>query len=80
MRRARIHDGWLVVPLDGDELTPPAYLSVGRGEPGDWVPAFLDRVDGRPVAMIDAAGLPRGRVSVWRRVGTTITRMGTVRL
>ncbi len=72
---ARIADGWLVVPYDGNELT--VYIAVSDNQPtdDDWRPAYRDWLDGQRVAKVRPAG---ARGHVWLRAVGQVERVGRV--
>jgi hypothetical protein len=81
---ARLHDGWLVVPFDGDDL---ARVEIGVSSSGNgaivsaWHAAFLAYADDQRVAQIRPGVLPtHGTVTVWLRVNGVAQPAGTVTL
>lgn len=73
--QARIVDGWLVVPYDGDDLAR-VHIAVGDDEPGQWMAAFLGWADGQRVAQIRPPDpLPP---KVWLRVAASVTALGPI--
>lgn len=71
-----LRDGWLCVPYAGDDAAI-VYLSVtARGGEPEWVPAFLDYVDGQRVAKIRPPAAPPYPANVQTRVGEVVTDHG----
>lgn len=71
-----ISDGWLCVPYAGDD-TAIVYLSVtARGGEPEWVPAFLDYVDGQRVAKIRPPAGAEYSAIVRTRVGAVVLDNG----
>jgi hypothetical protein len=56
----QLHQGWLVVPYDGDDLS---LVEIGVGD--QWVPAFLDWVDDQRVAKIRPSRLEAATGTVY---------------
>jgi hypothetical protein len=68
---ARVSDGWLVVPYDGDDRAT-VEISV---QPNVWLPAYLDYADGQRVAKVrPPAGLTAATVSL--RINGTVSTAG----
>lgn len=74
---ASIRDGWIVVPYTGHDL---ATVHIAVGDRNDWQPAFLDWVGDQRVAKIRPPTSAGRQVSVWLRVGDTVTPAGRITL
>lgn len=77
MTPVEIRDGWIVTPYSGHDLAR-VHISVGN-EPVEWLPAFLDFVDGQRVAKVRARGLPERATWVWLRVNEDVRKVGSVK-
>ncbi|MEU8196323.1 hypothetical protein AB0C10_21305 [Microbispora amethystogenes] len=76
--RPMVRDGWLLVPYDGHDLATVHLAAAQSPTAEHWAPAFLDYHDGQRIAKIRTPA-PTGRpVTVWLRVGDTVTSAGTV--
>jgi hypothetical protein len=73
---ARLHDGWLVVPYSGHDLSR-VYIAAGS-RPEEWHPAFLDWADGQRVAKIRPPDFTGNPVAIWLKVGESITGAGVL--
>lgn len=78
-QRARIKDGWLMVPYSGADLSR-VEMATGEREPGPWQSAFLSW-DGRErVAMIRPPQTRARSLRVWLRVDNIGEMVGSIRL
>lgn len=81
--RAYVRDGWLIVnPYPEPETAANWIAATPSPSPQeDWKPAFLDWENGVRVAQIRPPAEHSGRlVNVWLRRGTSVTKVGRVRL
>ena len=73
--------GWIMAAYNGDDMSI-VELSLGRGSPTQFVPAFLDNHEGQRVAKVRPHAfpdlVPRSNYTVFLKVNGGITEAGMI--